>query len=51
MKLVALGQSVANCRDWLAPSAAGKTSATTQAPLVSGPRAAAGAAAMNLSTA
>ena len=31
MKLDALGQSVANVQDWLAPSAAGKASATTQA--------------------
>ena len=34
MKLVALGQSVENCRDWLAPSEAGKTSATIRAPVV-----------------
>ena len=31
MKLVALGQSVENCRDWLAPSDSGKTSATIRA--------------------
>ena len=34
MKLVALGQSVENCQDWLAPSMTGKASATTHAPLV-----------------
>ena len=35
MKLVALGQSVENCRDWLAPTDSGKTSATVRAAVVS----------------
>ena len=51
MKLDALGQSVANVLDWLAPSATGKASATTQAPAVSARDRPAGAAAMNRSTA
>ena len=38
MKLVALGQLVENSRDCLAPSATGKTSATTQAAQVKTPR-------------
>ena len=51
MKLDALGQSVENVHDWLAPSATGKTSATTQAPHVTARDRPAGAAARNLSTA
>src|SRR6185312_1708800 len=51
MKLEALGQSVENTHDWLAPTAAGKASATTQAPHVTACERPAGAAATNLSTA
>ena len=51
MKLVALGQLVESCQDWLAPSTAGKASATTQAPVVTAWARPAGAAAMNRSTA
>ena len=51
MKPVALGQSVENCQDWLAPSTAGKVSATTHAPVVRARARPAGAAAMNRSMA
>ena len=51
MKLVALGQLVANVRDWLAPSVRGKASAIAQAPLVMARVRPAGAVAMNLSSA
>ena len=45
------GQLVANIRDWLAPSATGAHSATTQAPPVTTRMVPAGEVAMSLSTA
>ena len=51
MKLVALGQLVENCQDWVAPSMTGKASATTHAPVVRAWARPAGAAAMNRSSA
>src|SRR5215467_1308720 len=51
MKLVALGQLVEDCQDWLAPSTAGKASAATQAPAVMAWARPSGAAAMNRSMA
>ena len=50
-KLVALGQLVESCHDWLAPSTAGKASAATQAAVVIAWARPAGAAAMNQSMA